>query len=351
MNAVAAYFRKTLGWRGWAVFLYNAFIENIFLVFYILLANRQFETVYLVDLLVFYLFSIFSTSYGFLVNDLGDRELDARHGKSNTFDGDSQGAAVFMVVATLATSAVFAWRFVEQSWFVGLWAAWVFTATAYSLPPFRLKEKGTLGLINVVAAQRLIPALLVYTVFNPVATVDLVLFTLYIWARGFASDIAHQLADYENDRETDTRTFAVSSGERRARRIFHIVLESEKVLLLAVLFRMVVMAVETPLLTYQVLWLLLLIALPAYAYNLVQLRGGADRNPFLHGERNVFQFLHHAFPSVVMPMVLLLILCRFNPLYLLLVAVLAWNKGLFRREILLESYPVRLVRNLLAGGR
>ena len=92
LNTITKYF----GWRNWAVFQYNSIFENLFILFAILLLNGQTSLAVLIDILVFVLFSILSTSYGYLINDFADRELDAQHQKANTFSDDSTKKAILV---------------------------------------------------------------------------------------------------------------------------------------------------------------------------------------------------------------------------------------------------------------
>ncbi len=87
------FIRHYLGWRNWAVLRFNSVLENIYVLFYIALNDRLTAPMFLANGAVFILLSIFSTTYGYLVNDWADKELDARHGKDNTFRHDSAAKA------------------------------------------------------------------------------------------------------------------------------------------------------------------------------------------------------------------------------------------------------------------
>ena len=339
--------QRILGWRNWAVFTYNAFIEHIFLVFYIALITHNYTNTFIVHLFFFYAFSVFSTSYGYLINDLSDRELDARHGKPNVFGDISAPSATMIVLLVFVISALFTYPFWFQPGFLLLWGLWLFSATFYSLKPIRLKERGAAGLVVVVTAQRLLPTLLVFSAFSYMQVADVLLFALYIFLRGFASDINHQLEDYELDARTGTQTFAVSGGYRKTRRWFHRVLEMEKVMLLLVLTRIgYVLSVHYGD-WYRISWLLLAIYLPLYVYSLWRIHSGDERNPFLPDKKNVFQFVHHPFPTIVLPVFLMALLIPHNRWYILILFVFVLNKRLLSLQVLANSYPVVLVRKLL----
>ncbi len=337
------YLKKTFGWRNWAVFTYNSFIEHIFLAFYIALRSHDFSNNFLLSLLLFYLLSVSSTSYGYLINDFADQELDAAQGKLNVFQGEPFSFVVFSFGAVLSLALMSVWFFCTQPFFLLLWFTWLILATVYSLKPFRLKERGFIGLMDVVFAQRVLPTLLIFAAFHYREPLDVVLLTLYIFLRGIASDLNHQLEDYHADARTGATTFAVSAGHSHSRKIFRIVVESERVL------GMVVMTFIAWRLSGQ--YGMVFYALPAafgiaYLYSLYRLFKGDDPNPFVQTGKTVFQFLHHPFPTIILPLFLALFLVKFNGLYALPILLLVVHKGLFRKEVVMNSFLGNLVKRI-----
>ncbi|GAB4366555.1 MAG: hypothetical protein Kow0042_06490 [Calditrichia bacterium] len=338
-----------LGWRHWAVFHYNAFLENVFIVFYIALAIPDYSNQFIFHLLMFYLFSVFSTSYGYLVNDLADRQLDAEHGKENTFQHMSTSQAVSVVLSVLFISGGLAIPFLDNSIFIILWILWLLTATFYSLKPIRLKERGRLGLIVVVCSQRLLPALLVFAAFEYHRLLEIILFSAYTFFRGISSDLNHQLEDYHRDVQTATRTFVVQNGAQNARRIFHWILEIEKILLLFILIRIVLLFIQK----YPAYWIgmaiLTVVYISFYLVSLYQIGKGYDRNPFLKDQKNVFQFIHHPFPTIILPVVLcgFLLIHNFNYIFVIILFIL--NKGIFKKETLFNNFLVVIFKEKIWG--
>ncbi len=152
---------RYLGWRNWAVVRYNSIFENLFVIFYIALHLQDFSNAFLTDIFLFLLFSVFSTTYGYLINDYADMELDKAHGKPNTFSADSSSKALIICLLFLVLSVFFGLPFSDNAAFALLWLAWIVISTFYSLPPMRLKERGLTGIVFVIAAQRVIPIFLV----------------------------------------------------------------------------------------------------------------------------------------------------------------------------------------------
>ncbi len=332
---------KYLGWRNWAVFQYNSIFENLFILFTILLLNSRTSFSVLIDILIFALFSILSTSYGYLINDFSDRDLDAQHQKANTFSDDSAMQAVLVTGLIFALSAAAAVRFIDKPFFAGLWVVWFFLSTFYSLPPLRLKERGKTGLLAAVTAQRFIPILMVFSIFGPVATGFVVLSAAYVFFRGLSSDLNHQLEDYTNDMQTDTQTFAVKTGLQRGQNILRFSLETEKLLLPVVLIYILVNLrnLQAYLLALTVGLALLYFAGYFYSlFKIVATKNKLDVNPFNPEQRNMFQFMHHSYPSVLLPLGLNVIICFINPWFLVVLGLQMWMRELYSFQIIKQSF-------------
>ncbi len=339
-----SFLKIILGWRNWSVFTYNSFIEHIFVVLYIALSQRNDSNLFLFNIFMFYGFSVFSTSFGYLINDAADKELDARQGKSNAFEGLSRGQATLTVLFVLVIAALFALPFYSNFLFTGLWLTWIMMTSAYSVKPVRLKERGALGLFVVVLAQRVLPVLLVFMAFGYTNWLDVVVITFYIFLRGLVSDINHQLEDYHLDHQTATRTFAVTTGEKRTKALFYFVLELERFLLPVVLILMGLHLNRFGNVVWRPFWLMIIPSVALYFYSLFRLYKKDDQNPFIPGRKNVFQFLHHPFPGIILPGFLLLLLMLQNYWYGLLLLLFAWNKRILDKSTIFNSYPVMILR-------
>ncbi|NOX36438.1 MAG: UbiA family prenyltransferase [Calditrichaeota bacterium] len=341
------YIRRYLGWRNWAVFYYNSIIENLFIFFVIALVQRDFSSTFLLKMVAFILFSLFSTTYGYLINDFSDRRLDALHGKPNTFHGDSTLKALGVLAGVVIGSAIFAWPFVNNPWFVGLWAAWFFMATFYSLPPLRFKERGKLGLVLVVFAQRVIPALILFAAFHFTHPVLFWVLLNYVLIKGFNSDINHQLEDYENDLRTQTRTSAVELGKERLEKIFRLTLYYERLAMLLVLIALGNFLQRDlnwpasisyfPLMGFGIILLLALIKEHQEGHRIPVI------NPFKTSEKDVFQFLHLAFPHVALPLYFLGIFSIKNWHYLIFLIILGIVYRLFDVRALKSTFIGKLI--------
>ncbi len=338
-----------LGWRSWSVIVYNSVFENIFLIFYISLHNQLFSANFIFDFCIFLGFSIFSTSYGYLINDLADKELDALHGKENTFGDDSRIKAGLIVLLVFVLSICLGMRFVKNPGFVALWLCWGFIATFYSIRPIRLKERGKVGLISAVIAQRVLPTLIIFAAFKHYVLSDLIVFTVYVFFRGVSSDLNHQLEDYRKDLGTKTETYPVRTGLPKAQKVFRLSLETEKALLIFCLLVMYLNLRDFQILGIPVLLPALIAYLFLYGVNWLQIWSqGAegDFNPFVPSRKDIFQFIHHAFPSVILPFYLLLLLAYEKWLFIFILLFFMILRKMYSLDLIRNSYPVRVILDI-----
>lgn len=352
LKRLITYINKYFGWRNWSVFYYNSVVENVFLIFYIALRNQLYTNEFIIDLFIFFAFSMFSTTYGYLINDYADIELDARQGKANTFKDDPVWKAGIIVVLFLILSIFAGTRFIEKPMFIAIWISWLIIATFYSLKPLRLKDRGATGLLFVVIAQRVLPTLLIFSAFNHFDWVDVSYFTLYIFSRGLSSDVNHQLDDYHRDITTGTGTFAIQAGIKKTQKIFRIVLEIENVMLMIVLFIMSWKLNTIRLWGVNVMYPILLgymISCVIYIVRVIREKGLADINPFIHGRKDIVQFIHHAFPSVILPLYMLLILVHETRLFefVCLTLLFVLYRKLYSIRAITNSYPIQILKNMM----
>ncbi len=340
--------KKYLGWRNWAVFYYNSVTENFFVICYIIFITKNFSDTIIIQIFLFLFFSIFSTTYGYLVNDFADKDLDKLHNKSNTFSADSKKTAIVVVLIALSISILFSIPFIKNDFFLILWLTWLLLATFYSLPPLRFKEKGKLGLILVVFAQRVLPILILFAAFQFDRLLDILFIMNLILFRGFASDIYHQLEDFENDLITGTQTSAVEFGKSKLESIFRFVLEYEKIALLIVLVMFYVNLTPLKYLNIPVLSIPILLYLLGYGFSLLRkIKYGKlsvyEMNPFKNG-RDIYQLMHLAFPNVFFPIYLLIFIAINNWHFLIFIIGLIFIYRLYDLKFIKNSFISEIFR-------
>lgn len=295
--------------------------------FYIGLAEQKSVPSYLLDCVLFALFASASSTYGYLVNDLGDVAIDQQQGKHNTFTNWPRQRAIWLLLGLTALAVGLALTFVERPWFLALWLIWLASSTAYSLPPLRLKERGSMGLLAPAVAQQTLPVLIAFAAFGRLVWYDVLIWTIYVFFKGMSLILLHQLLDLEADRLTQTQTFAVRRGYRAVSLAAFAALELEKACLWGPLFLTVLVA-PTWHLGRQAInpaLFLLLLYLPIYVVSLVEswlaVRRGRVRDPYHGPIRGATGIACVALPVIILPFFLLGLLATiYPPASLMLVA-------------------------------
>lgn len=151
-------------------------------------------------------------SFGYLVNDLFDRKVDALAGKKNSLYGKSP----IYIVLLFGTALFFVfvpWLFLPSNkWIYILISVELSFFLAYSIPPLRLKEKGLWGVgIDALYAHAL-PAIIAGYTYTLIAKkeVEFELFLiLFLWQFlvGVRNILMHQHDDKEVDSRANTTTY------------------------------------------------------------------------------------------------------------------------------------------------
>ncbi|MCA1616426.1 MAG: UbiA family prenyltransferase [Acidobacteria bacterium] len=151
-------------------------------------------------------------AYVSVINDLTDMEDDLASGKENRLAGKSRAFVAAALACCLLPGAAVAFYWRNDPLLLPLYlAAWA-AFSLYSIPPFRLKSRGVLGVLADASGAHLFPTLLVVSlVFRrggaPVDTVWFAAVALWSLCFGLRGILWHQLTDLENDEKTGVRTF------------------------------------------------------------------------------------------------------------------------------------------------
>jgi hypothetical protein len=179
----------------------------------------------LVDVLQSFLWSLCTilgiAGFGYLSNDLGDRKADQKAGKHNLLSQihPLQIALLFTLFLALA---ILPWiiYFPLNTLTACLLIPEFLLFILYVLPPFRLKERGLLGVVTDALYAHANPAILAALTFGAIAGLDhskmaLFLCGLGLWqfCLGMRNILLHQLKDVYNDRTSCIRTFVTQVGE------------------------------------------------------------------------------------------------------------------------------------------
>lgn len=153
--------------------------------------------------------------YVSVVNDLTDLADDERAGKHNRLAGRSRAAAVLVLAACLATGwSLLAVAGGSPGAVLAYGGAWI-AFTAYSVPPVRLKARGTAGALADAAGASLFPHVFVAALVLDATPVGndvmwLVLVGTWSLAAGIRGAVWHQLGDVAADTTAGVMTFAVA---------------------------------------------------------------------------------------------------------------------------------------------
>lgn len=156
---------------------------------------------------------------GYLTNDLGDRQKDALISKDNATSNLSITNLFFLFFLFFSLTFL-PWFYLYFDLVSAvLLALQILLFIIYAFPPFRFKEKGIIGIITDSLYAHTIPALLATFTFyrmNQVFRTDIIYFTctLISWqfVLGLRNIVLHQLKDYENDNNSNTKTFVTNHG-------------------------------------------------------------------------------------------------------------------------------------------
>lgn len=152
-------------------------------------------------------------AYVSVINDLTDRDEDAAAGKPNRFATGSPAIGLIVVGITAAAGVFFSWLWRHDVLLLTVYlSAWL-AFSLYSLPPFRWKTRGILGVICDASGANLFPTLVAVALAYRAAgrapdPVWLAAVGTWAFANGVRGILWHQLGDRENDRMSGVRTFA-----------------------------------------------------------------------------------------------------------------------------------------------
>lgn len=166
--------------------------------------------------------------FGYLTNDLGDRKADLAAGKPNLLAALSSvqigGLLALFLGLALVPWIVF---FPVSPLSIALLGAELLLFVLYVAPPFRLKERGFLGLVTDSLYAHALPCLLAMITFaaiggerdpiDPGADIFpfMVMAVAWQFALGLRNILLHQMKDAENDRQSGLHTLVTRIGDRK----------------------------------------------------------------------------------------------------------------------------------------
>ena len=129
-------------------------------VAYALLLAGQVDPVTALRVVPFIVLCLCSVAaYGHVVNDIFDIEADKLGAKPNVLAQVSPGRRRLMVAALLGLGAAGLWALPWNPVGASLLALNFLLPTIYSVPPFRLKERGLAGVVSDTCGSHVVPTL------------------------------------------------------------------------------------------------------------------------------------------------------------------------------------------------
>jgi 4-hydroxybenzoate polyprenyltransferase len=167
-------------------------------------------------------------SYGHIINDVFDIEVDRNAGKRNHMARFKPWQRFLLCAVTLGLGFAPALFVSYSATSLLLLAVEFLLPTIYSIPPIRLKGRGALGLVCDSLGAHMVPCLYVLSVLahvagNP-ALVHTARATAFVWLTaiwaltlGLIGILIHEFEDRENDLRSGIRTFATDVEFRTVR--------------------------------------------------------------------------------------------------------------------------------------
>jgi 4-hydroxybenzoate polyprenyltransferase len=157
--------------------------------------------------------------FAYIINDITDRKDDLAAGKPNRLTGNRGSGLVALVAGPVLAGLAFAFQW-HTDWllvsaYLTMWLAFVL----YSVPPFRWKSRGLLGVFACAAGDSLFPTLVaVLSAFQaahqPLKIGWIVAAGTWAFAYGLRGIVWHQLNDTEADRTAMVGTFVQRHSPR-----------------------------------------------------------------------------------------------------------------------------------------
>ncbi|MCR4335246.1 MAG: UbiA family prenyltransferase [archaeon] len=192
-------------------------ISIVFAVIYLFFAqNNYFEL-----LILFIFYQVCIASYSFILNSFSEMEIDKLAGKDFGISDNPKWVNYFVLVLLAGILLYIPSLFGNVSLFIG-WCAFLL-ATFYSVKPIKLKEMGFAGVLAASLGAIALPFLFFVSIIQENVFLGIYLF-FALFLMELIAETPHQIEDYENDKKTKTKTWAITAGKKTVRGFTKIVL-------------------------------------------------------------------------------------------------------------------------------
>jgi len=262
--------------------------------------------------------------YVSLINDLTDIEEDALAGKKNRMAQFSKTTRWALIGIALLPILVFSFLLHNHSMALIFYLLCYVAFTLYSVPPFRFKIRGLLGIIADASGSQLFPTLFVafYTAqqchytFNNSQSFALAIWSLCFGLRGI---LWHQFHDLQNDIKSGLNTWVQQLKKPEIKRLALTLITAEILAFLMLVESFELKGVYVALVVYLI-------------YLLLHLKLNSPEVIILKYSRSNYTILLNEFYQVFLPLALLISisLIQTNGYYLLILHLCLFPFGYYR---------------------
>lgn len=178
--------------------------------------------------------------YVSILNDFTDLEFDIASGKSNGLERFSPLKRKLILATSILVSILFCFFFINDWVSLTFYLLAYLVFSLYSIPPFRFKNRGVLGVICDASGAHLFPSLFIvasisHRLGTEIGPLWILLIGFWAFSYGLRGILWHQFWDRENDLSIQHHTFATQTDVSSIKPIEKIILTIEIIALLSIL--------------------------------------------------------------------------------------------------------------------
>ena len=175
----------------------------------------------LIDYFLWLLFLIMAIAIGAIyvsiINDFTDLKYDIASKKKNGLERFGSSKRNLVLLASVLLAVFFCYFFIHDTLSLIFYLAAYLAFSLYSIPPFRFKNRGALGVIADASGAHLFPSLFIassmmHNMKIPIEPYWLLIIGVWSFAYGLRGILWHQFWDRENDLSINHKTFATNTS-------------------------------------------------------------------------------------------------------------------------------------------
>jgi 4-hydroxybenzoate polyprenyltransferase len=216
----------------------------ILIIPYVVILKSNSSVIPSISSLCFLLSSLIAGAvYVSILNDITDIEEDESAGKKNRMAKLNTFQRSVVMFALICVAFLFSWFMRNNLLAVTMYIASYVSFTLYSVPPFRFKKRGILGLFADASGSQMFPTLFTAAYMSvqfhyKLSITDLSLIAIWSLCFGLRGILWHQFHDLENDRRSGLRTIVQQMSSTMTKIVGRSILFLEVSALLVFLFRL-----------------------------------------------------------------------------------------------------------------